>query len=313
MLRLARGMTYKSAAAGLDLGGGKAVIIGDPATDKTEALLRAYGRFIDTLGGRYITAEDVGTTQADMDVIFTGDPQRDRGLERPWAAPVTRRPRPPTGVWWAMKAARTELDATDDLAGRHVVVTGVGKVGPPWSATWSRTGAGSPWPTSSDAAVARVSPGTELGRGRGRGGRGRTAVACDIFSPCALGGALNETTIPELGAGPWWARPTTSWRHPADGRRLAERGIVYAPDFVVNAGGVINIAEELAGYNRERAYANVQGIFDTTRRVLARQPGAGSTTNEVAEAMARTAHGGRRRRRLTESAASTAPRPAAGH
>src|SRR6202011_6214959 len=125
---LARGITYKSAAAGLDLGGGKAVIIGDPARDKSEALLRTYGRFVDSLGGRYITAEDVGTTQADMDMIFretrnvTGGPRSLGGSGGPSAAT-------PYGVWWAMKATLEALDGSGELAGRHIVVSGVGKVG----------------------------------------------------------------------------------------------------------------------------------------------------------------------------------------
>ncbi len=195
VLRLARGMTYKAAAAGLDLGGGKAVIFGDPVVDKTEALLRAYGRHVDALGGRYITAEDVGTTQADMDLILretkyvTGVSQELGGSGDPSAATAY-------GVLWAMKAVARRLWDQTVLEGRHVVVAGVGKVGTNLVRHLVEERA--------RVTVADVDPAAVM-RVVGEYGveavpvEGVHAVTCDIFSPCALGGGLNASTIPEAG------------------------------------------------------------------------------------------------------------------
>ena len=278
VLRLARGMTYKSAAAGLDLGGGKAVIIGEPGSDKSEALLRVYGRFVDSLGGRYITAEDVGTTQADMDVIFretrnvTGVSRSLGGSGDPSAATAY-------GVWWAMKATLEALDGSGELSGRHIVVSGVGKVGTSLVRHLVEERARVTVADVSDAAVARVThdfavaavPVDEA-----------HTLACDIFSPCALGGVLSERTIGGLACRAVVGSANNQLATPADAARLADRGILYAPDFVVNAGGVINIAEELVGYHRERAYANVRRIYDTTQRVLAAARARGTTTTAEA-------------------------------
>jgi glutamate dehydrogenase/leucine dehydrogenase len=293
VLRLARGMTYKSAAAGLDLGGGKAVIIGDPAHVKTEALLRTYGRFIDTLGGRYITAEDVGTTQADMDLIFretanvTGVSRSLGGSGDPSAATAY-------GVWWAMKAALQELDGSTDLTGRQVVVTGVGKVGKALVRHLVEDRATVVVADVNDAAVAQVTH--DFGVTSVPVDKAHT-IACDIFSPCALGGGLSETTIPELQCRAVVGSANNQLATAADAVRLADRAILYVPDFVANAGGVINIAEELIGYHRERAYANVRRIYDTTRRVIGIARGQHITTAAAAEAIAE--------RRMAEVGAAT--------
>ncbi|MGH9126854.1 MAG: Glu/Leu/Phe/Val family dehydrogenase [Acidimicrobiales bacterium] len=299
VLRLAQGMTYKSAAAGLDLGGGKAVILGDPATVKTEALLRTYGQFVESLSGRYITAEDVGTTQADMDTIFsetanvTGISDALGGSGDPSAATAY-------GVWWALKAVRQVLDGTDELAGLRVVVSGVGKVGSRLVGRLVGDGAVVTVADVNDAAVAAV-----------LAGHGVAAVPvdeahqvkCDVFSPCALGGVITERVIGELQCRAVAGAANNQLAAPEDGRRLAERGIVYAPDFVVNAGGVINITDELAGfeggYDQERAYARVRGVYDTTLRVLQKAAETGTPANQIAEALAE--------RRLAE-AATGAPR-----
>jgi leucine dehydrogenase len=264
VLRLARGMTYKSAAAGLDLGGGKAVIIGDPHVDKTEALLRTYGRFVDALDRRYITAEDVGTTQADMDIIrretrhVTGVSRALGGSGDPSAATAY-------GTVWAMKAVMRHLTGDTSLTGRHVVVAGVGKVG-----------------TSlvrhlvEERAQVTVADVDEVAVARARRDFGVDAVppekahalACDIYSPCALGASLNADTIPELRCTAVVGSANNQLAEADGAAALATAGILYAPDYVVNAGGVINIAEELLGYHRERAYARIRGIFDTLTAVL---------------------------------------------
>lgn len=286
VLRLARGMTYKSAMAGLDLGGGKAVILGDPSVDKSEALLRRYGRFINTLSGRYITAEDVGTTQADMDAIFTetanvtGISGVHGGSGDPSAATAF-------GLWWAVKAMRSALDGTEGLTGCRVVVSGVGKVGSRLVEHLVADGAVVTVADVNDAVVADVVA---------RHGASAVPVAeahevdCDIFSPCALGGVLDEAVVTGLKARAVVGAANNQLATPEDGRRLADRGILYAPDFVVNAGGVINIAEELAGheggYDRNQAYDRVKGIYDTLLRVLSESRRTGTTPAEVAEAMA---------------------------
>lgn len=282
VLRLARGMTYKAAVAGLDLGGGKAVILGDPATDKSEDLLRVYGRFINALSGRYITAEDVGTTQADMDVIFTQTPNV-TGISSTLGGSGDPSMATAYGLWWAMKAVRRALDSTVELAGCRVVVCGVGKVGSHLVGHLVDDGAEVTVADVDDGAVAHM-----VAR------HGVTPVAvdqahlvkCDIFSPCALGGTLNDTTVPFLNCRAVVGSANNQLATPEHGRQLADRGVLYAPDFVVNSGGVINIAEELSGYDRDRAYARVQGIFDTTLRVVTASAEWGRTTNEVAEAMA---------------------------
>lgn len=282
VLRLARGMTYKSAAAGLDLGGGKAVIIGDPAVAKTEALLRAYARFVDSLGGRYITAEDVGTTQADMDLIrretsyVTGVSQSLGGSGDPSAATAF-------GVLHAMKAAAKKLWGSTDLAGRHVVVSGVGKVGSCLvrhlveeraRVTVSDVYAPSVERVVHDFGVEAVPP------------EKAHAVECDVFSPCAMGAVLSEETIPELRCAAVVGSANNQLAEAADAERIADAGVLYAPDYVVNAGGVINIAEELRGYQRDRAWGEIRRIYDTTLAVLETAESEGTTTAAAADRVA---------------------------
>lgn len=282
VLRLARGMTYKAAAAGLDLGGGKAVILGDPARDKTEALLRAYARHVDALGGRYLTAEDVGTTQADMDLIrketrfVTGASPELGGSGDPSAATAY-------GVAWAMKAVAVHLWGDPSLAGRHVAVAGVGKVGTALLGHLAEEGARFTVADVSPAAVERavVEHGAEV-----VAVEKIHAMDCDIYSPCALGGSLSAETIPELRCS---AVVGSANNQLADGASsaalLAEAGVLYAPDFVANAGGLVNIAEELGpgGYQPERAGAAVRRIFDTVTSVLKAAEVDGVTTAEAAD------------------------------
>jgi leucine dehydrogenase len=286
VLRLARGMTYKSAAAGLDLGGGKAVIMGDPAVDKSEALLRAYARFVDSLGGRYITAEDVGTTQPDMDMIrretahVTGVSRSLGGSGDPSAATAY-------GVLHAMKAVAKSLWGDTALAGRHVVVSGVGKVG---SALVRHLVEERARITVSDLNVDAVERAARDFGVEGAPPEKAHSVECDIYSPCAMGAVLNATTIPELRCAAVVGSANNQLAEPADAARLVEVGVLYAPDYVVNAGGVINIAEEIErhGYHRERAYANVRRIYDTTLAVLQAASDQGITTAAAADRLAET-------------------------
>ena len=282
VLRLAKGMTYKAAAAGLDLGGGKAVILGDPRRDKTEGMLRAYGRFVDALAGRYITAEDVGTTQDDMDLIrretasVTGVSRSLGGSGDPSAATAY-------GVLHGMKAVAKRLWSTTDLKDRHVVVSGVGKVG---HALVRHLVEERAHVSVADVSAEAVERARRDFAAEVVDVEGAHAIECDLFAPCAMGKALNPTTIPELRCAAVVGSANNQLADQDCAKLLADAGVVYAPDYVVNAGGVINIAEELRGYHRERAYANVRRIFTTTTRVLEAADADGITTAEAADRMA---------------------------
>ena len=284
VLRLARAMTYKAAAAGLDLGGAKAVVLGDPATDKTEALLRAYGRFVDSLGGRYLTAEDVGTTQADMDLIRR-ETRYVTGISRELGGSGDPSDATAVGVLWAMRAVAHHLWGSTALDGRHVVVSGVGKVGRRLVELLTGERARVTVADVDAAAVARAVD---------EHAAGVVAVddahrtACDILSPCALGGVLDATTVPELRCAAVVGSANNQLSEPGSAKLLREAGVLYAPDYVVNAGGLINIAEELVpgGYRAERAETAVRRIFDATAAVLALAEADGVTTAEAADQLA---------------------------
>ena len=284
VLRLSKGMTYKSAAAGLDLGGGKAVILGDPKTDKTEPLLRAYGRFLAGLGGRYITAEDVGTTQPDMDLIrretvhVTGVSRSLGGSGDPSEATAY-------GVLHAMRAVARHLWGAATLEGRHIVITGVGKVGYALARHLVEERARITVADVNPEAVARAA--RDFGAEPFDAATSHT-VECDIWSPCALGGALSADTIPDLRCAAVVGSANNQLADPECGALVEKQGVLYAPDYIVNAGGVINIAEELAprGYHRERAYGIVRRIYDTTTAVLETAANEHLTTAAAADRLA---------------------------
>ena len=292
VLRLAEGMTYKAAVAGLDWGGGKGVIIGDPRTDRTDELMLAYGRFVDALAGRYVTAEDVGTTQADMDLLssvtrhVTGTSEARGGSGDP--SPATA-----TGLLAAMKALVFLSSGTDDLEGTHVVVAGVGKVGSHLVDHLLREGARVTIADVNDEAVVReVERVVRLPHDRHVevvGAEDAHRVPCDIYSPCGLGGVLDATTIPELRCWAVAGAANNQLADPGAAARLADAGILYAPDFVVNAGGIVNIAEERApgGYDPDKALANVERVYDTTLAVFDAAKRDGVTPVDAALAIAR--------------------------
>jgi leucine dehydrogenase len=282
VLRLSKGMTYKNALAGLDLGGGKAVIIGDPRVLRTEALIRAYGRFVHGLSGRYLTAEDVGTTQADMDLIRRETPHV-TGVSESLGGSGDPSPATAWGLLWGMRAVARHVWGDDTLTGRRVAVAGAGKVGSALVRYLVEDGAKVLVADVDAAAVERMVR-----------EHGATAVAtdeihaadCDIYAPCALGGVLNARTIPELRCAAVCGCANNQLAEPEDAQRLASAGVVYAPDFVVNAGGVVNIAEELHGYDHGRAYDRIRSIFDTTTRVLEVAARDSVTTEQAAEHLA---------------------------
>lgn len=263
-LRLARGMTYKNAAAGLNIGGGKAVIIGDPKKDKSEALFRAFGRFIQGLNGRYITAEDVGTTVADMDTIHL-ETDYVTGVSPAFGSSGNPSPVTAYGVYRGMKAAAKVAFGSDSLVGKVVAVQGVGNVAYNLCKHLHEEGA--------DLIVTDIS---EENMNRAVNDFGAKAVGvneifsvqCDIFAPCALGAIINDDTIPLLKAKVIAGAANNQLKDEAHGERIHEMGLVYAPDYVINAGGVINVADELQGYNRERALKKVETIYDNIMRVF---------------------------------------------
>jgi leucine dehydrogenase len=264
VLRLARGMTYKAAAAGLDLGGGKAVIIGDPRRLKNEELLRAYGRFIETLGGRYITAEDIGTSRDDMDIIrretqyVTGVSAELGGSGDPSIATAY-------GVYLGMTACAEEAWQEHDIQGRRVAVQGVGKVGYHLVKHLVEAGASV---VVSDVDVDSVARAVrEFGVDTAEPEKIH-AQECDIFAPCAMGAVIRDDTIPELKCRVLAGSANNQLERPEHGEALAAAGIVYAPDYVINAGGLINVADELQGYNPDRASARIQSIYRTLREIF---------------------------------------------
>jgi leucine dehydrogenase len=264
VLRLAKGMTYKAAAAGLDLGGGKAVIIGDPKRIKTEELLRAYGRFIETLGGRYITAEDIGTARDDMDIIrretryVTGISPELGGSGDP--SPVTA-----YGVYLGMIACAEEAWQEQSLKGRRVAVQGVGKVGYHLVKHLVEAGANVVVSDVSVDSVARAVK--DFGVDTAEPEKIH-ALECDIFAPCALGGIIRDDTLPELKCRVVAGSANNQLERSEHGEALDAAGILYAPDYVINAGGLINVADELQGYNEQRAKARVPEVYRTLREIF---------------------------------------------
>jgi leucine dehydrogenase len=280
--RLAKGMTYKHAVCGNDLGGGKAVILGDPAALRSEALLRAYGRFVEGLSGRYLTAEDVGTTQADMDLVRR-ETRHVTGVSESLGGSGDPSPATAWGVLWAMKAVAERLWGNPSLTGRHVCISGVGKVGAALADHLADEGAKL---TVADVNAVALEAAVERHGAVAVAPEAAHTVPCDIFSPCALGAVLNAETIPELRCDAVVGSANNQLETLADAERLRHRGVVYAPDFVTNAGGVINIAEEPHGYDRQRAYDRIRTIHDTLLRVFDRAQADGITTAVAAGRLA---------------------------
>jgi valine dehydrogenase (NAD+) len=266
VLQLSRAMAYKNAMAGLDLGGGKAVIWGDPAELKSEALLRAYGRFVQSLNGRYYTACDVGTYVPDMDVIaretrfVTG-----RSVEHGGAGDSSVLTA--WGVFQGMRAAAEHVWGTPSLAGRRVGIAGLGKVGKYLAGHLIEDGAAVVATDVSEAALewART---TYPQIGLVDDTRTLITSEIDVYAPCALGGALDDDTVAQLRARIVTGGANNQLAHPGIEKQLEERGILYTPDYVVNAGGVIQVADEIEGFNFERAKLRATGIFETTGRIL---------------------------------------------
>ncbi len=266
VLNLSRGMAYKAALAGLDLGGGKAVIIGDPHTDKTEALLRAYGRFVQSLNGRYLTACDVGTYSEDMDIVAREcDFVTGRTVEHGGAGDSSVLTA--FGVFQGMRASAEFAWGAPTLHGRRVGVAGVGKVGHHLVEHLLDDGAEVVITDVHEPAVAAVRalhPEIEVVADTDE----LIVSDLDVYAPCALGDAINDETVQLLKAKIVCGAANNQLAHPGIEDILESRGILYAPDYCVNAGGLVQVADELEGFSFDRAKARATKIYDTTKRVL---------------------------------------------
>lgn len=265
-LRLSRGMTYKAAISGLNLGGGKAVLIGDAATIKSEALWRRYGKFVNSLNGKYITAEDVNTSAKDMEYIsmetdfVTGVPEYMGGSGDP--SPFTA-----YGVFVGMKAAAKKAWGSDNLSGKKVLVQGVGHVGQYLTAHLVEAGAKVYITDINESKIKQTKE--KFHTAEVVDGNKIWDLDIDIYAPCALGATVNTESINKMKC-PVIAGAANNQLADENvhGPMLIEKGIIYIPDFLINAGGLINVSAELDGYNRERVMGNVEKIYDRSLEIL---------------------------------------------
>jgi leucine dehydrogenase len=278
-LRLSRGMTYKNAVAGLNLGGGKSIIIGDNKTRDREKIFRAHGRFVESLGGRYITAEDVGTSTRDMDYVHmetghvaglagkSGDP-----------SPVTAH-----GVFRAVQASANRMWGSDSLEGKCVAIQGCGSVGTYLARELHEAGAKL---IVSDIDAAKAGKVAKITGAQIVEGDAIFSADADIFSPCALGGIINDNTIPMLKAYIVAGGANNQLLEPRHGDELQRLGILYTPDYVANAGGVINVFGEVAGWNAQRALDKADDIYGTVLKVFEIADADHISTYEAADRLA---------------------------
>ena len=279
VLRLSRGMTFKSAITGLNLGGGKAVIIGDAKTQKTPELMTRFGEFVHSLSGRYITAEDVGMETADMDLVrevtpyVTGISEAKGGAGNP--SPITA-----YGVFMGMKAAAKYKFGSDILEDRKVLVQGIGHVGESLVEHLSNEGA---QVIISDINEERLQEVSSKYGATIYTGNDIYSEDVDIYAPCALGATVNDDTINRLKAkviaGAANNQLAIEEKH---GSMLQERGIVYAPDFLINAGGIINVYAELEGYDKKEIMRKTENIYNTTLEILSNAETNNITANQAA-------------------------------
>ncbi len=283
VLRLSRGMTYKAAVAGLDLGGGKAVIWGDPSAIKSEALFRSFGRFVHSLSGRYITAEDMNTTVEDMNYVHretpfvTGHSAGTGGSGDP--SPVTA-----WGTFQGIRACLEVVYGSPDVEGRTVAIQGLGSVGSHLAGFLHERGAKLIFNDISDRKLADA---VERFGGRVVDDDDFWSVECDVIAPCAIGGMLNKDTIPRIKA-PIVAGAANNQladEH-ADGEAIERAGITYAPDYVINAGGLISVYTEIAGTTHDNAMQDATNIFNTVKAVINKAKAHGITTTEASNRLA---------------------------
>lgn len=279
VLRLSRGMTFKSAITGLNLGGGKAVIIGDAKTQKTPELMLRFGEFVNSLGGKYITAEDVGMATSDMDLVRTVTPYV-TGISEDKGGAGNPSPITAYGVYMGMKAAAKYTYGNDNLEGKVVYVQGIGNVGEALVESLAKEGAKV---FISDINQQRLEEVRDRYHVHIYSGSNIYAEEMDIYAPCALGATINDATISQLKAkviaGAANNQLADENKH---GKILREKGIVYAPDFLINAGGIINVYAELENYGRQEIIRKTENIYNTTLEILKNADTNGITTHQAA-------------------------------
>lgn len=264
VLRLSKGMTYKAAAAGLNLGGGKAVIIGDSKTQKTEGLFRAFGQFVNSLNGKYITAEDVGTSVQDMEYIFMETPFV-TGIPKDFGGSGDPSPYTAHGVLCGLKAAAKWQLGTDNLKGMRVAVQGLGNVGSNLVKYLTEEGAKV---LVSDIDPDKVKKMAQQYHAEGVNPDQILFADCDILAPCAMGAIVNDQTIGKIKAKVIAGGANNQLAEARHGNQLRELGILYAPDYVINAGGLMNVFVELEGYSHERAFDKTRKVYDNCMKVF---------------------------------------------
>ncbi len=264
VLRLSKGMTYKASAAGLNLGGGKAVIIGDSKTQKTEGLFRAFGQFVNTLNGKYITAEDVGTGEKDMEYIFM-ETQWVTGIPKDFGGSGDPSPYTAHGVLMGIKATAKEKLGTDSLKGVRIAVQGLGNVGTNLVKYLYEEGAKI---IVADIDQVKVKHHREVYKAEVATPEDIVFTDCEIFAPCALGAVINDNTIQKLRCKAIAGGANNILAEARHGDHLRELGILYAPDYVVNAGGLMNVFVELEGYSPDRAFEKTRKVYDNVTKVF---------------------------------------------
>jgi leucine dehydrogenase len=283
VLRLSRGMTHKAAAAGLNLGGGKAVIIGDPKKDKSEVLFRAFGRAVGSLGGRYVTAEDMGTDVNDMEYIFM-ETMAVTGIDASHGGSGDPSPFTALGVLQGMRAAGEVIFDGDTLEGKRVAVQGLGHVGYHLVRLLLDEGATVVACDIDEERIVAVKG--EMPQVEIVDNDAIYDADVDVFAPCAMGSAVSDETIDRIKAKIICGAANNQLDRDELGAELMRRGVLYAPDYVVNAGGLINVSLELEGYSRERALRLTRGIYYNTMKILRLARAEGIPTNEAADQMA---------------------------
>jgi leucine dehydrogenase len=278
-LRLSRGMTYKCAAAGMPLGGGKAIIIGDNQTKDREKLFRAHGRFVEKLGGRYITAEDVGTGPADMEYValetsYVGGLDGKGGDPSPWTG---------LGTFRAMQAAAEYRWGSADLHGKRVAIQGCGNVGYNLAKELHAAGARV---VVSDLDADKVNRAVRDFEAVSVSPEKIYSIEADVFAPCALGGIIDDKTLPQLKAEIVCGAANNQLLEVRHGDALEERGILYAPDYIANSGGVLSGGADLFGWSPAKVRAKVLAIYDTLLSVLAMAEAEGIPTYKAADQLA---------------------------
>lgn len=283
VLRLSRGMTYKAAISGLNLGGGKAVIIGDPKKDKSEALFRAYGRFIESLNGRYISAEDVNISVNDIDHMYT-ETNYVCGVAKAHGGSGNPAPYTALGVFRGMQASAMKTWGSKSLKGKVVGLQGVGSVGYELGKLIHEDGGSLIYTDINEENITQFK--TDFPDAKLVGTDDIYSVDMDIYAPCALGATLNDQTIPQLKCKVICGAANNQLAEDRHGKQLQELGILYAPDYLINAGGLMNVSIEFEGWNDSKSRRMIDKIYDTTLEIFAYAEERAIPVNEATDKMA---------------------------